>query len=1322
MLSANMPVHNESQEIGSDAVKAFESNIPRSWSSKPLEGDDDIGFDKLIQYFPDNKFEYLFLVQVKGSRSSKLINNGNLYSLAKIKVSTLNGFLRAEAPVLLAFADLISDKDPRDCKVYYLWLPEVLEKLRDSHENLDHLGKPDSMPTLHIPTVNVLHRELDILPYLEQRYKERIAVSNFKKAIESKKTDVMTVVTSLTQRISTSPESYLKAILAENDDPWVNTPADSFAGQLKSVAQRLARNEYSSAKKELTDIEKNVDGVDNKHEKAEYFYLRAKFFDYEDDFVKSEEFYQKAHNLFSENVKYRFSYYEHRVLRHLFDAKIVEETLCNIKKETNVRFINLRAQLLANLKQFDDALATIAGQNDTDVIVVKVMIYYLSENYEKSTALAQQAFTELRISIRQKFLLKSFEARSYFNQATLGRSSLSIPFSGLPNMDVVAARKSWDAIKECWQLTVELGYPVELKLIYDISAILGCYLNEYNTIYIQMKEVAWQHPHIEFFQKTLLYMGHYIQDNEVVEETLKNLLRTPETIIHEVFLQYCRNEKLKLVELVKENYKQLIDEKPENYQVVLAIAAQCADEMLRTSEAELFLTLLKEQPNSDSLLQLHENFKEKNENVFANEATLENLYTLFKKGNRDNGLLANLFHALSAFDAVGAQKILEVAVAIFATRDVDEDELIHICQAYATLKSWNTLEHVITKGIQRFGRKTRLLGIKAMALDQKGDTPSALTLFESIDFTSKSDDLTIEYYAHLSARCGFTQQAKSSIQSLYAKSKSIKEKARFLRLIYQLEMLIDYKSPMLLDYSWHYGQLCDQSNENEEAAFIHFYIGATQFYADTISEQKQQEFTRRLHAFTQNFPNSQTLRLIHLPNNASSNQIYTLLENITGINQTQRKWQDRIAHLINWGDLSVPYALRQIYTSNASDLLIQWEMTKNSNKMNMMYHLRLTVGNYEVKNAKDVANKTPLLDDVAILVLHDLGLMNSLFQLFDKVAIAKQTIIRFQQLSTHKTISPFFETSSAIVKCLANHITKIQQPGDNGQQKLLLNFTEENLEELKAIVQERGYTFYSDDVITRQYVVGDNYNQHSLCTLDTINAMRQKRVIEDRTAIECLSKLCRWNTSGVKLFFDDILRPLQGKDYAQMDREAISQELFNNELFKSFVDALWDEHKDIKIGLKQLSDFVKYMLIMQSTYKIPDILIATVWEMCLTKAIIADTRNISYQRHFIHSFIVTCGIIEEESDPQLGCCPVNSKLWSIFQGIYIQKFLSRNDKAIDELLKQIAATLVAIESEEKRGYLYNKVAVCFIDNTSEKQKLSNYFVNACAQSVLISQR
>lgn len=154
MNKPKLPKESESQEIGHFAVITFYNCHPTSWRSTPTDGDADAGLDMQVQIVDQGHYTNVFNAQIKGSAQKEDGRNKNLsadgkYFTQPLDIRTLNYYARIENPVMVVFADLAQDQDPRKCPAYYLWIDEEIDQLRAGKPNLDHLGKDSH--TFHIP-------------------------------------------------------------------------------------------------------------------------------------------------------------------------------------------------------------------------------------------------------------------------------------------------------------------------------------------------------------------------------------------------------------------------------------------------------------------------------------------------------------------------------------------------------------------------------------------------------------------------------------------------------------------------------------------------------------------------------------------------------------------------------------------------------------------------------------------------------------------------------------------------------------------------------------------------------------------------------------------------------------------------------------------------------------------------------------------------------------------------------------------------------------------------------------------------------------------
>lgn len=138
-------------EIGIEAGRIFEYNLPSSWIFRSQEDQNDFGIDGEIELKDKNGKALgknsLFKVQIKGEESSTYINKGKALSFT-LKLERLNYYFEFKIPVILVVVEVSSEK------IY--WLPITNnESLRAKAS--ESSGKESIQ--VHLPTENILVRK-----------------------------------------------------------------------------------------------------------------------------------------------------------------------------------------------------------------------------------------------------------------------------------------------------------------------------------------------------------------------------------------------------------------------------------------------------------------------------------------------------------------------------------------------------------------------------------------------------------------------------------------------------------------------------------------------------------------------------------------------------------------------------------------------------------------------------------------------------------------------------------------------------------------------------------------------------------------------------------------------------------------------------------------------------------------------------------------------------------------------------------------------------------------------------------------------------------
>ncbi len=923
MIEEILPKHDESQKIGRLACLAFDTVHPINWLITDTEGVDDAGLDKQVQFVEDDKYSTVFHVQVKGSRQSKNDNNkklsrdGTFFSVL-LEIRTLNYYARIESPVLLAFTDLTANPDPRQCPVYYLWINEEIDKLLTDHENLDYLGKKSH--TFRIPTKNKLDQKLDVSSYLNKRIAIRKATRKIVGAVEEEYLEVEPVLSQLGSRLSSS--CILESVLHAPEKLWSTAPEGSFAHSLNKVATYLETNRGSIAKKELDNLKSRLKTA-RQHEKAEYYHLKAKLVTLIGDYKKARNMYKKAQQLMPKEKKYHLAFVEAQANLNYSNPKLCKKLIKEIDGKEGIEYTRLRAKLLALSGQGKEGIALLSKEKEKEVIIVIALIHILTRNYSKCRDACNKGLKRKSLSIKARLTLLCMRARILFIEG-MGRDFKGgeiIKFCGIAGMDINILRKCWSDTLKAWDIASNLGYPTDVDYIVDISSVLSTYFADTDLIFYHLKELAKIRTSSREVQEALFNMALHLNDKDVVKEQIKRLPPNPATITCEIMFYYQQGERGLALDIILCNIEKLEEAKGENYDTILLVGAECANEQLKSEGLSLLLSKIKSLPNSNDIQSCYRFYKAINQNPLNKKKAVNELYHAFESGCKDKQIQAQLMMHLNVHEKDDANKLLNVAEEIIKERHLLSLEILRVCEARITLEQWKEALILLDSSIERFGPTTTFLTMKAVVVDEEGDTAGAIQLLDEVIEKNEFDPRAVEIAAQIAGRCGLADKAKRLYELLLSHDVDSKKKLALLRMLFLLEMRIDHESAQLGAYCEKYSEIADRNDEAEEGHYLQMAFGLSVVNKDKPTEETNAAFQKRLKNFIGKFPKSEHLKAVYFDPKAPPEDFLREIDKATGMTDQTRQWYSRNENLMRLGELVVPFAVRAKYLLNVCDFL-----------------------------------------------------------------------------------------------------------------------------------------------------------------------------------------------------------------------------------------------------------------------------------------------------------------------------------------------------------------------------------------------------------------
>jgi hypothetical protein len=1317
MINSKLPKESESQEIGRFAVMTFNSCHPTSWRPTPTEGDADAGLDFQVQIVDKGHHTNIFNAQIKGSAQKEKSQNKKLSADGKhfaqpLEISTLNYYARIENPVMLVFVDLAQNADPRKCPAYYLWIDEEIKRLRAGKPNLDHLGK-DSQ-TFHIPVENILDPDLNVLPYLNHRLEKRRALEGIYDIVEKKYPDPINKVNQVGEVLKTNKIA-LDTILNKTETPWLNAPKDSFAYQLKEGAEFLSLNNAKLAQDKLDRLGGRIKEA-NGHEKSEYYYQRGYLAGLIGNRDEALELHKKAHLTSKGIKKYHIAYLESRIPYAIKEDRTIDNIIVEIPSQDDIDYLRLKSKLLALKGKHKEALKNLEGRDEKEVFVLKALIHLLSGSYSDCIHQIEKTFSEQTLTPRQELSLRALKARAYFN---LGFSNIphdkTIPFTGTPDMNPEILTKSWMELLSAWELAEQLGYPPDVETMIDMLSILGMYFSEPDIVKTHLVKLAEIRPAVQNIQETLLQVAMYLDDRDTAERQLSKLPKTLKNKVNKIILTSQKNDKLKVVNLTSEILDDLIKEKPINSDAVLANAAEFANDLLMYKERDKFLSALHAFPDSEGLLALYEFIVQTKQESLKKPQAVEKLYDIYKKDCKSYQILDNLLNNLNPYTSDSASKLIEISNDITSTRDLSDNEYIILCQAKATIQDWKGVLETSRRAQIRFANNPRFKAFEALALDEMGETGRAIELLEEISKGEKHDPLAFNIYIDISARCGLIKKAKTLVTRLLEKTTETKQILHLLRMMFNIELYIDPKSESLIDICLKYGRLCDQDDESEEGLYLLQFFTATLHHKKEDQDNDVKDFQERLNKYVKKFPESKVLRSFQIKDNEPE-VLLSQLKKITGFTEEKERWYQRNEILLSRSQYPVPYIIRHKLLLNVSNFIHLWELSKIAGKEYPQYLLTISAGQYKIRKIEDFKERIPLIDGIALIVLFDLGLLEYLFKIFPKVAIAKDTIINLQMVAQDFLYTSYTIKAKNIIELLSNHVSNIQQPSSMDIIEKDHIFSELDL--IKSAYNPSKHIFYTDDAIARLYVCGEDHYNDSISTIDIIIILKGKNLISPKEAAEKFAHLCGFNVLGTLIRYKDILIVLEGDLPKGESVECYLEHLTTHQNFNSFINSIWWFKGDYTRALTEIGQFISLMISREDGIYVEQNIITAIWYIWYQKVqfIIQAEKDKLY--FLARSFLSTSIALSERiaSDHENKECW--EKAWSIYDDIV--QFVYGNDmnREIENKSRSLLAQMIAEFEFESRRKIFSHIASGLTSDTAE----SDFFQKAYTENSIAIQK
>nr|WP_260433238.1 DUF4365 domain-containing protein [Burkholderia cepacia] len=1161
-----------SQEIAQDATRCLHTNAPKNWvTPKDLGGTDDYGLDFQIQLKAQSQATAIFRLQLKGTTNPAFIEGGKFVSIP-LSASTLRFYRNIAEPILLVVCDLSAKSDPRECPLYYVWVREELRRI-----NIDGMDLEQDKANLHVPTANRLNYELDLLPAVqnanelaEAGHALDVRVADLRPELQPEQR--VELVHDLAEGFNKRSAAFLEAVAAPASEHWPTPEMGTLAADLIDAAKLLKNGKLDKAGVVLDRAESKLAAAVDL-ELGEFHFLKGRQAMLSgNDSAASSAFLLAAKT--TGQSKYWAGWVESELRRRydVNEANIADldfsDVLDQLPEATDGVLAGVRARLLAVNHKADDARTVLAQFVGAESMAGLAIVETMNGEWDAAFAACEAGLADPQCSDSSRLLFQILSARGKFHKALAAANREVtgdiIPPAGPPGLDANLLRQAWSDILVVVESMDEIAWASNAEFVADILAACAAMLGKQKEALTILRSAVLKRPESQALNASLEVIAAQCGQFDVALESNSKLDRSDTQILRRIAFLYEVGKRRRECASLMEQELPTLSHNHQLFGVALVLAARAAHDIARDDLANQWSEILA----SDEDLRPHAAVLEFHLSMARSPLSASDAFLALAKRHEDLGrplpTAITLFEAIDPSDEAQASMMLAVAEDMKANSRLAPGMAVQLGMALVTLRKWNKLLDLCDEAEQEFDGNPRLVAFKGLALDRLGNTEEAQKILKSMLDGGIADSLALRTYVNITVRCGFSDEALMAAEQILDTANSAEQKRDCIRLLFNLVQTKDPRDPRLVDLAVRMGELADPANEVEEGVFLGMVLTGACASSSALSIEKKKEIRERVDAFFERFPDSKVLRRINTEN-VSGDELLQRIKEVTGATEERRRAQIRMEREMRDGKLPIPFAWRPgVAFPYLRDQLHLWEVGKRASADDKQFHLVMEITEWKPKHAADLRGKIPLIDLTTLFVLLDLDLLDAVFAQFPTVAIAQSTLAELATLCQVFSGCPWrdkcLELQTQLRSKLAQIIQPIAQLQDEQELEARLGVPVSAME-IKELCTTHGYFLYSDDAIFRLWCLGDARARNSMSTLDLLEALEERGIIDGASAARVVAKLCRWNVGILVLQKHQLAIVPQGAVAARNIFEGVGR-LQGDEDFMSIATGIWDFRSD----------------------------------------------------------------------------------------------------------------------------------------------------------------
>lgn len=1236
------PTRGPSQKIGQDAESALHANRPEQWSLATLGGAD-YGIDYVVTVLDDEDRAQLFCnLQLKGTTQASARLADGLHLSHAFDCDTLHLWHGNFTPVLVAVADLVDARDPRDATVHYEFVSPYLDDV------LLGLKPAQSTVTLRVQRVNLINRDLDILPIVQpyvdevrelhrQRRDRKLASGDAEAASQlavAKQPDAPIVAAD-----ELPATNAIEAAIAETESP------ERLAAALAAIRSGDIGTALS-----LTEEPTGAGTTEPSLTDAVGAYLRAKAYEYIGDHEDIDRLLAIAFSKLPENSDVVAAVAQRRLEVIPYGESGTEarnELIQWLGTSGGPAVATVVAKAQALNRNYDAARSALSDVPQPTAAITGLIVSIVEGDWQRVLVDAEEARHLPNKTPMQSLLVNVLEARAHFELA-LGPvqrpedGDLVIPATGLAGMDLSALRQAYDRSLRAMYMAQVAGWPSATRHLLDVFPIsamalgrmdeampLLAALGRARATQLETREAVTKfalnadQPRLAFQLSELAGDAPRFRDEDAllaVAACRVDDVATAFSFINADTLSSESNSDIYLSTLM-----------------TIGVAADSAmrqdiltdirERLARTAEGLHFLAILECA-------------------VYARKSALNRseainlLFSRWEEYGHPPVISRHLLINADPEDEHEASLVQSVGATLQATNALDAEQWATFAQALITLGNYNAAIEQLLAACEQFDDDPRLASLLAIAYEHNGDIAEAFRRFEELIESGTASETARRYFINSAARVGFIDKAEAQVRNALAKSTNKRARLRHIQTLFQLGLLSAKAPDELWRLAWEYGQLANPEDERQEGTFLQLVFAARMSYQPEAGDAMEVEFARRRDAFLEAFPNSAMIRKFDVPNDESAESAARALQAALGITEDDLRRGLRIERGLDAGTLPIPFSWRpKRFLRDVPDVLALWKLRATKREERRAWHFSSIAEDGLLQTPQNLAGWVPVISLTSLIVLDACGLLELVFRSFDKVVVARATLVALQDAHNPITAGYGRDIAQRIMATLRANISKVMHPPVPAGKTS--DFGPAWHQEERAAMSVPGRVYFCDDALESIAVCsGDEEtsapDRPSMCTVDFLTwADQTADVISPYEVADHLASLVRLNivvNIQGRYFVAAIPAELQNAHtQAEVDAAVAGAHTLN-----AILDGIWNPLVPYKQLLSHFATVMAYLM----THDASDAVVESLWLRWLQAVRLQQEPAGSPIAKLSNAFVATAAKLHDEG--------VIRRLWGIY--------------------------------------------------------------------------